>query len=49
MKYERIGFARDGNLIKVIVKVYKDKEKYEGLDQPEVQYESRYILNGSGS
>jgi prepilin-type N-terminal cleavage/methylation domain-containing protein len=41
-KYLNIKFTEEGNLIKVVVKIYKD------MNQLEVQYESLYSWKGRG-
>lgn len=43
-KYININFTPKGNLVEIIVKVYKDKSK----NQLEVQYESLYSWKGKG-
>lgn len=46
-KYIDVKFKEDGNLIGVVVRVYKDKDMNE--NKLEVQYESLYPWKGSGN
>lgn len=43
-KYLNMKFSEDGNLVRVIVKIYKDKN----MTELEVQYESLYTWIGRG-
>lgn len=46
-KYIKVEFKEDGNLIGLLVKVYKDKDMND--TEMEVQYESLYIWKESGN